>query len=199
MSKSTRRTTGFEWIFLLLFRFQTNIYGFWFVCQLCCVHNRLCLSYKFVRDTQPKNWFQNTEFEITYENISDVAAAFSVGLVHSFCWIWFYSVPWYSFFLWFRKVYTAVLHIISRYIISTNEKKILNFVLYRNEMKWIINMQHFFFGCYGCDSLPVCDWHIEICFTIHISCICECVSLLFFLSLSRFVHLNKQVENLCKF
>lgn len=198
MSKSTRRTTGFEWIFLLLFRFQTNIYGFWFVCQLCCVLNRLCLSYKFVRDTQPKNWFQNTEFEITYENISDVAAAFSVGLVHSFCWIWFYSVPWYSFFLWFRKVYTAVLHIISRYIISTNEKKILNFVLYRNEMKWIINMQHFFLNAMDVIlllyAIGILRYVLPSTYRVYVNAFLCC-----FFSLSRFVHLNKQVENLCKF
>lgn len=128
---SKKRVQSEQLVFgeFFVFRFQTNIYGFWFVCQLCCVvHNRLCLSYiiRTRHTTNKKTGFktQNLRWEKkTYKNIFAAAAdAFSV--VGSFVLSTLILFGSMVFVFYDFEMYTTLLcWDVYDCIISTNERK----------------------------------------------------------------------------
>lgn len=166
-------------------RFQTNIYGFWFVCQLCCVHNRLCLSYIIrTRHTSKKTGFktQNSRErprKEAYKNVCAAASADALSVVGSFVFVDSDFIRFHGIRFFYDSEKCSTLNrmrwhkYISRYIISTNEKRKKSEILclYRNEMNWIINMQHFFLS----NAVNLAFAYVGICFC-HISCACVFLS-----------------------
>lgn len=99
---------------LLLFFAFSNKY-LWLLVRLptlLCAQSFMPVIYYSYATHVQKNWFQNIEFERKTEKRSVQKC-----VCCCFCWcsfrcrfirfrrLWFHSVPWYSFFLWFRKVF----------------------------------------------------------------------------------------------